>query len=148
MQIVYRQIQYIRIGKNEKEIVISKDGKITTYKYTNSALVKDIKWNLMREMVKKDLTPYEEYIKKSFYSEKYIRSKYPTEKEYLENCSMFSTYAVLTPDGEWYEPGKMGWWGMSNAIPEQEYKFEKNYEKNFIKTANPEWKLTIVDCHI
>ena len=32
----------------------------------------------MKEMSKKDMTPYEEYIKKSFYSEEYIRSKYPS----------------------------------------------------------------------
>lgn len=102
----------------------------------------------MKEIAKKDITPYEEYIKESFYSEKYIRSKYPTEREYIESCTMFSTYAVLTPDGEWYEPGEMGWWGISNATPEQEAEFEKNYEKEYIKTANPEWRLTIVDCHI
>lgn len=42
----------------------------------------------------------------------------------------------------------MGWWGISNATPEQETEFEKNYEEKFIKTSNPEWKLTIVDCHI
>lgn len=99
-------------------------------------------------MSKKDMTPYEEYIKKSFYSEEYIRSKYPSEREYIECNTMFSTYAVLTPDGEWYEPGKMGWWGISNARPEEETEFEKNYEEKFIKTANPEWKLTIIDCHI
>lgn len=42
----------------------------------------------------------------------------------------------------------MGWWGISDATPEQQLKFEKNYVKKFIKEANPEWKLTIVDCHI
>lgn len=24
----------------------------------------------------------------------------------------FSTFAVVTPDGEWHEKGEMGWWGM------------------------------------
>lgn len=102
----------------------------------------------MKELQKDNLTPYEEFIKKSYYSKEYLKTKYPTEEEYKENFTKFSTYAVLTPDGEWYEPGKMGWWGISNATPEQETEFEKSYEEKFIKTANPEWKLTIVDCHI
>ena len=42
----------------------------------------------------------------------------------------------------------MGWWGISSATPEQEAEFERNYEEKFIKQADPEWKLTIVDCHI
>ena len=29
-----------------------------------------------------------------------------------------------------------------------EEEFLKNYENDFIKKANPEWRLTIVDCHI
>lgn len=56
--------------------------------------------------------------------------------------------AVLTLDEEWHEPGKVGWWGISFATPEQEAEFENNYEKKFIKEAKPEWNLTIVDCHI
>ncbi|HJJ12563.1 MAG TPA: hypothetical protein OIM48_04590 [Clostridiaceae bacterium] len=70
------------------------------------------------------------------------------KREYEKYNNIFSTYAVITPDGKWYEPGKMGWWGISSATPEQEIEFEKSYEERFIKTANPEWTLTIVDCHI
>lgn len=95
--------------------MVFKNGKMAKYKYTNSALVKDIKWDLMKEIYKNDI---------------------------------FSTYAVVTPDGEWHEPGKMGWWGISSATPEEEAEFENNYEEKFIRTANPEWRLTIVDCHI
>ncbi len=102
----------------------------------------------MKELQKDNLTPYEEFIKKSYYSKKYLKTKYPTEEVYKESFTKFSTYAVLTPDGEWYEPGEMGYWGISNATAEQEAEFEKSYEEKFIKTANPKWNLTIVDCHI
>lgn len=102
-------------GQERQEIIILKDGESAYYKCVNSALVKDIKWNLMKKLI--DNNP-------------------------------FYTYAVLTPDGEWNEPGLMGWWGISSATPEEENEFNKNYENNFIKTANPEWRLTIVDCHI
>lgn len=127
---------------------MSKDGKCVNYKCVDSALVKDIKWDLIKRVQKNNLTPYEEFIKKSYYSEEYIKSKYPTEKDYIDYYTRFYTYAVLTPNGKWYEPGKMGWWGISNATPEEEAEFEKNYEEKFIKNVNPEWKLTIVDCHI
>lgn len=99
-------------------------------------------------MIKNKLTPYEEFINESFYPKEYIKNKYPTEKDYIDCYTKFSTYAVLTPDGEWYEPGQMGWWGISSATPEQEAEFERNYEEKFIKQADSEWKLTIVDCHI
>lgn len=114
----------------------------------NSALVKDIRWDLMIEESKKHIEPYEKYIKTSFYSKEYLEKLYPTEESYIRYMTEFSTYAVLTPDGEWYEPGKMGWWGLSYATPEEERNFSENYVERFIKIANPDWKLTIVDCHI
>ena len=40
----------------------------------------------------------------------------------------FNTYAVLRPDGEWIEPGEMGWWGVSYATPEEEERFMENYK--------------------
>lgn len=125
-----------------------KDGKTADYECVNSALVKNIKWDSMKKLQKHNLMPYEEFIKESHYSEEYLKTKYPTEEDYIRSYTQFSTYAVLTPDGEWHEPGKMGWWAISDATPEQEANFEKNYEEKFIKAANPEWNLTIVDCHI
>ena len=129
-------------------LIVGKGKKIQDCKKVNSAKVKNIRWDLIHKEIKKELKPYEDYLKKSFYSEEYLKRKYPTEEEYIKNFEQFYTYAVLTPDGEWHEPGTMGWWGISNATPEQEVEFEKNYEEKFIKTANPECKLTIVDCHI
>lgn len=135
-------------GEDNKEIMISKGTRANYYKYVDSALIKDIKWDLMEAMKMNDLKSYDDMIKKSYCSKEYLRSRYPTEEEYKRSFTKFSTYAVLTPDGEWYEPGQVGWWGTSSASPEQEMDFEKNYEEKFIKAANPEWKLTIVDCHI
>lgn len=129
-------------------LIVGKGNNIKKCKHVNSAKIKDIRWDLMEEENKKRLVPYEEFLKKAYYSEEYLKSKYPTEEEYIRNFTKFSTYAVLTPDGEWYEPGKMGWWGISSATADEEKEFENNYEENFIKSADPEWELTIVDCHI
>ena len=116
--------------------------------HVNYAKVKDIRWDLIKENIKKQLPSYEKAIKENEWRKEEFLRKYPTEQSYIEDYSRFYTYAVLTPDGEWYEPGKMGWWGISSATYEEEKEFEKNYEERFIKTANPEWYLTIVDCHI
>ena len=60
----------------------------------------------------------------------------------------FSTYAVVTPDGEWHEPGEMGWWGISFATDEEEANWYNEYSK-FIDMANKNnYLVTIVDCHI
>ena len=80
------------------------------------------------------IKPYKDYMKTSFYSKEYLEKLYPTEESYIRYMTEFSTYAVLTPDGEWYEPGKMGWWGLSYATPEEERNFSENYVERFIKT--------------
>lgn len=54
-----------------------------------------------------------------------------------------STYAVVK-DGEWYEKGRMGWWGISSGDdPNWSSKFDE-----LIKDLPEDTVLTIVDCHI
>ena len=55
-------------------------------------------------------------------------------------------YAFVTPDGEWVERGKMGWFGIgSNEMDDDEWdaKF-----KEYLKTLGKDIILTQVDCHI
>lgn len=129
-------------------LVVSHEDGENKYYHTDSAKVKDIRWDLIHAENKKHIKPYEEFIKESFYSEEYLRKKYPTEEAYIKRMTCFNTYAVITPNGEWHEPGTMGWWGITNTSPEQESEFQDSYEERFIKRANPEWTMTIVDCHI
>jgi hypothetical protein len=70
-----------------------------------------------------------------------------TKEEFAEKS--WSTYAVITPDGEWHEAGEMGWFGISYATPQQEKEFNKNWYKNFIEPyLNSDYYIIIVDCHI
>ena len=144
----FSEAENIMTDTVNKEITVSKGRIAKHYKYVDSALIKNIKWNLMEEIKKNYLKPYDDFIKESYYSKEYLKAKFPTEEEYKKSITKFSTHAVLTPDGEWHEPGEIGWWGSTSATLEQDIEFEKNYEEKFIKAANPEWKLTIVDCHI
>ena len=57
------------------------------------------------------------------------------------------TYAVLDVNGMWHEPGKMGWWAISNATDEDTENFTTNY-LNFFDGYEDYWYVTLVDCHI
>jgi len=67
------------------------------------------------------------------------------KQKYIENSKICSTFAVLK-DGEWYEKGEVGWWGMvSNEKDQAEW--DKEFEK-LLKSFDPETYVAVVDCHI
>lgn len=70
----------------------------------------------------------------------------------VELCSFVTSanenVAVVTPDGEWHEPGAVGWFGAIEATCSELREWREHYKERFIDTADPEWVLTIVDCHI
>lgn len=82
----------------------------------------------------------------NLYKEQYYLDLYGTKERYAEMQSKFLTFALIN-EGEWYEKGQMGWFGMSNATKESSTEFEELFDKA-IKNANPEHYLVIVDCHI
>ena len=84
----------------------------------------------------------------SIYRDEYYRQYYGDRETYARTMAAFSTYAVVTPDGEWHQKGQMGWWGMSSETPDEAKSWEADYMKRFIETADPELILTVVDCHI
>lgn len=56
-----------------------------------------------------------------------------------------NTYAVLK-DGEWYEKGEMGWWGMSNdKMTDKEWAVKIGELLDGLPDNTP---ITVVDCHI
>ena len=85
---------------------------------------------------------------RSFYTEEYYREYYGDRETYARYMAQFSTYAVVTPDGEWHGKGEMGWWGMSSETGDEAKDWNEHYYERFIKTADPDWIVTIIDCHI
>jgi len=84
----------------------------------------------------------------TFYKPKYYREQYGSKENYAMHIAGFSTYAFVTPDGEWHETGKMGWWGMDDAKAESREAYKKAFEV-FLKEADQQdLMITIVDCHI
>lgn len=84
----------------------------------------------------------------TIYNKNYFLERYKDKYDYATQTASFSTWSVLTPDGEWHEPGQMGWFGVSLSEPEDEVEFFKTYAERYIDAADPDWYLTIVDCHI
>ena len=71
------------------------------------------------------------------------------KKTYVARETVFSTYAVVTPDGTWHAPGEMGWWAMSSETGDEIIAWDLGYYEHFIKPAiENNWHITIVDCHI
>lgn len=56
-------------------------------------------------------------------------------------------YALVTPEGEWVAPGKMGWFGMSSDSAEDMAMF-KSKCNGYIEALDPDTLLIAVDCHI
>jgi hypothetical protein len=70
-----------------------------------------------------------------------------SREEYVERARMnaISSYAVVK-DGEWYQKGEMGWWGMSsNEMSHDEWNQKFN---ELIDSVPDDTLFTLVDCHI
>lgn len=85
---------------------------------------------------------------RSYYNKEYYIDKYKTAENYAKEVSIFSTYAVVTPDGVWHSPGDVGWFGMSSETEDEWGDWVSNYYERFFKDADPDLILTMVDCHI
>lgn len=67
------------------------------------------------------------------------------KKKDILNLDELRTFALLK-DGEWYERGEMGWWGIvSNEKPEDEWESEF---KKLLEGLSDETLISIYDCHI
>lgn len=83
------------------------------------------------------------------WNEKYYLDQYKTKENFANYTASFYTYAFVTPDGEWHEPGKMGWWGMDNCTFESRMNYLREFEKTLEQLRDdPDIMVTILDCHI
>lgn len=114
----------------------------------DSARVRDIDFAEMESRAARRLEPFDSCFERK-YNPEYFSKKYPNEEVYIKRNTKFSTYAALTPDGEWHSSGTMGWFGIDDSSLEDKNNFQDLYFENFIsKAIENDWYLTIVDCHI
>ena len=79
----------------------------------------------------------------------YIRELYRDRESYAKYRSQFFTFAVILPDGTWHnlwDPDDL--FGYYYGTPEEEREWMEHYKERFLETADPDWILTVVDCHI
>lgn len=81
-----------------------------------------------------------------WYKKEYYTETYKDKETYVRCESAFSTYAVITKDGEWHAKGEMGWFGCSND--NDVVAWYDGYQKLVFDNAEDDDYLTIVDCHI
>jgi hypothetical protein len=68
-------------------------------------------------------------------------------REYLDHFSPIATYAGLDDEG-WVQPGRMGWFGCSDATPDTYKSWKRTFHDRFVAAAGPDDLLVVVDCHI
>lgn len=147
----------LRLKHGEKGVLGEASHMFENYEhgteYVDSAKMSAIDWQYMRNDPERLLhlkLQWEEGIRgnNSFYKSGYYEEQYGNEKEFLRRNLTFSTFAVVTADGEWHEVGRMGLWARSSDTPEDEKTWLDNYWEAFLEGLDPDTQVTIYDCHI
>lgn len=138
------------------------DDMVIPDNYVDSAKVKDVDFSVDEEQYNDALRFWEMFVEGSepsnskeeemlrfvFYKPEYYINRYKNKEQYALITASMTTYAVITPDGEWHSKGEMGYWACSSESDEESLLWDKSYMERFVDTSDPEWTLTIVDCHI
>ena len=129
---------------------------------TDEAQLKDLDFDVTQEKYKEEYDHYHRWwevvIDKAplnpgeekpfvFYKDEYYKERYKDADDYAKQNLKFHTFAALTPDGVWHEPGTMGWFACDSSTPETQKVYDDWFD-NYLVTADPELVLTVVDCHI
>ncbi len=119
---------------------------------TDEARVGDIDFSPDKEKYDQSYKFWKENVEgdgdEAIFKKEYYIDRYGSAEVFATVSAGFSTYAVVTPDGEWHAPGEMGWFGCSTESNEEYMDWYFHYKERFIDAADPDWILTIVDCHI
>lgn len=134
---------WYEVGGRWSGMLLTKNGE-----YWDSAKLKDIDWEKMKELKEAKYTATWENEPEGIH--RYFAGilEDDTKESYVKRMCEFSTFAIITTDGIWYEEGMMGWFGMSSSTNEDVRSWSEAYFDKFIKDEDPETILTIVDCHI
>ena len=131
------------IGGRWSNSIIRKNGYKCDY-----AKLKDIDWDKMRENKKRNAEEIWDSNPEGIERMLCGIEKDDTKESYIKRESEFGTYAVITPDGKWHSTGEMGYFGGSSDTAEDREKWAKSFFDTFIKDADQELILVIVDCHV
>lgn len=83
----------------------------------------------------------------NMFKPEYYLERYGTKEKYAEEYSAFGLWGYVAPDGEWHEPGQVGWWGLDNSTRSSADNYDEEFQK-FLATADPNLWVISMDCHI
>lgn len=84
-----------------------------------------------------------------FYNPDYYKRNYGTKEVYANHCGIkCQPYAFVTADGEWIEPGEIGWFAISSSTPESMTAYDKAWMDYMNIKDNQELFINWIDCHI
>lgn len=81
-------------------------------------------------------------------SKEWFLQTFKDKNDYATQESTFRTFALITPDGEWFERGEMGWWGIDTADKDSIKDFNTIYDEVVRKEEYQDYWFVLVDCHI
>lgn len=134
--------------------------KLKSGEKCDQAQLKDIDFSRDEVAYAKAIEFWEEYVEEKpftcgedekyadvFWKPIYYREQYADKETYAREVSEFFPWAILTPDGMWYEMGEMGWWGFHGATMKSREEYKEVLAET-LKNSDPNLWVTIVDCHI
>lgn len=64
-----------------------------------------------------------------------------------ERRSAVTCFSMVTKEGEWVEPGQMGWFGMSSDTRESREAYDVKVN-GYLESLDPDDVIVVIDCHI
>lgn len=64
--------------------------------------------------------------------------------EWIAAAPALTAFAVVNSDGQWYEQGRMGWWGI---VTNEDDSWDKRFNELLASLQPTQW-ITFLDCHI
>lgn len=158
----------INVCEYEKKYYMDVDTKDLSenpdsFRYVDTAPLKYIQWFTPLSPIEKEelrrwweiniegdeLRDGEEKDKYFFWNPEWYKRRYRDADTYIKINEATTFFAVLTPDGEWHEPSKMGWFACTDGEPEDELRWDLDFYDNYIKpNLDSDLICTVVDCHI
>lgn len=83
-----------------------------------------------------------------FYKKEYYTETFRDKETYAKAMASFNAYAFVSPDGEWFAQGEMGWFGSSRESVDEALAHQLSFYEKFIEDLDDDIVLTLVDCHI
>lgn len=83
-----------------------------------------------------------------WYKPEYYLKRYRTKENYARQTASWGTFAFVDADGNWHEPGTMGWFAFDDSTYDSRIAYQHELEEYITKAIEEDLYVTIVDCHI